>query len=132
MIGLDTNVLIRHLTLDDPDQAERASTLIATTCSIEEPGYINRVVMCELVWVLERAYRYERGVIATCLEAILRTADLRVENEKAVWVALARYQDGYDFADALIGETNVLAGVEKTYTFDKRATALGAFAAVDQ
>jgi predicted nucleic-acid-binding protein len=131
MIGLDTNVLIRHLTQDEPDQADRASALIAATCSIEEPGYINRVVICEVVWVLERAYRYERGIIATCLETILRTADLRVENEKAVWSALVRYRDGYDFADALIGETNILAGVDKTYTFDKRATALGAFLAVD-
>ena len=131
MIGLDTNVLIRHLTQDEPQHAERASALIETACSIDEPGYINRVVICEVVWVLERAYRYERSLIATCLETILRTADLRIENEKAAWAALARYRDGYDFADALVGETNILAGVDKTYTFDKRASELGAFLAVD-
>ena len=131
MIGLDTNVLIRHLTQDEPQQAERASALIQTACSIDEPGYINRVVICEIVWVLERAYRYERSLIASCLETILRTADLRVENEKAAWAALARYRDGYDFADPLIGETNILAGVDKTYTFDKRASELDAFLAVD-
>ncbi len=131
MIGLDTNVLIRHLTQDEPQQGKRASSLIKTACSLDEPGYINRVVICEVVWVLERAYRYERSLIATCLEAILRTADLRVENEKATWAALACYRDGYDFADALIGETNMLAGVDKTYTFDKRAAELGVFLAVD-
>lgn len=127
MIGLDTNVLVRHLTQDEPRQARLASTLIAEACSLDEPGYINRVVMCEVAWVLERAYRYDRGTIAGCIETILRTADLRVENEKAAWAALSRYRDGYDFADALIGETNVMAGVSATRTFDKRAARLSAF-----
>lgn len=127
MIGLDTNVLVRHLTQDEPKQARLASTLIAEACSLEEPGYINRVVICEVVWVLERAYRYDRATIADCIETILRTADLRVENEKAAWAALSRYHEGYDFADALIGETNVMAGVSETRTFDKRAARLSTF-----
>jgi predicted nucleic-acid-binding protein len=127
MIGLDTNVLVRHLTQDEPKQARLASALIADVCSIEEPGYINRVVICEVVWVLERAYRYDRATIAGGIETILRTADLRVENEKAVWAALSSYQEGYDFADALIGETNLMAGVADTRTFDKQASRLDAF-----
>ena len=130
MIGLDTNVLIRHLTQDDPDQAARASTLIERRCSVEEPGYINRVVICEIVWVLERAYRYDRTVIAACLETLLRTADLRIENERAVWTALTRYQEGCDFVDALIAETNTMAGVAETATFDKKASGLQGFVAV--
>ena len=131
MIGLDTNVLIRHLTQDDPAQAARASTLIERRCSVEEPGYINRVVICEIVWVLERAYRYERTVIAACLETLLRTADLRIENERAVWTALTRYQEGCDFADALIAETNTMAGVAETATFDRKACAIRGFVEVD-
>ena len=127
MIGLDTNVLVRHLTQDDPKQARLASALIADVCSTEEPGYINRVVICEVVWVLERAYRYDRATIADAIETILRTADLRIENEKAVWTALSSYQEGYDFADALIGETNLMAGVDDTRTFDKQAARLSAF-----
>lgn len=127
MIGLDTNVLVRHLTQDEPKQARAASRLIEEACTLDEPGYVNRVVICEVVWVLERAYRYERTVIAGCLETILRTADLRVENEKAVWTALGRYQEGYDFADALIGETNLMAGAAETRTFDKRAARLPGF-----
>ncbi|NJO37287.1 MAG: type II toxin-antitoxin system VapC family toxin [Rhizobiales bacterium] len=131
MIGLDTSVLIRHLTQDEPDQAARASALIEKSCSTEEPGYVNRVVMCEIVWVLERAYRYQRTIIADCIETILRTADLRVENEKAVWTALARYQEGFDFADALIAETNAMAGVAATATFDRKACALKGLVGVD-
>ena len=131
MIGIDTNLLIRHLTQDDPDQAERASAVIEQVCSVEEPGYINRIVICEIVWVLERAYRYDRTVIAACIETILRTADLRVENEKAVWTALTAYQQGYDFADVLIGTTNHMAGAGQTYTFDKKAADLPTFKIVE-
>lgn len=130
MIGLDTNVLIRHLTQDEPKQARLASAMIAETCSLDEPGYINRIVICEVVWVLERAYRYDRASVADCLETVLRTADLRVENEKAVWAALSRYRQGYDFSDALIGETNAMAGVHETRTFDKRAARLNSFSLV--
>jgi len=131
MIGIDTNVLIRHLTQDHTEQAKRASALIEQACSVDEPGYINRVVICEIIWVLERAYRYERAVIAQCIETILRTADLRVENEKAVWQALASYQKGYDVADVLIGVTNQLAGANQTYTFDKKAAELSTFMSVE-
>ncbi len=127
MIGLDTNVLVRHLTQDEPEQARLASALIEEACATDTPGFINRVVLCEVVWVLERAYRYDRETIAACLETILRTADLRIENEEVVWAALFRYQEGYDFADALIGETNVLAGVTETRTFDKRAARSSTF-----
>jgi predicted nucleic-acid-binding protein len=131
VIGLDTNVLLRHLTQDDPEQARLASDLIAEACTLDEPGYINRIVICEIVWVLERAYRYQRSAIVGCIETILRTADLRVENEKAAWAALARYQEGYDFADALLGETNAMAGVSATRTFDRRAAHLAMFRIVE-
>ena len=56
MIGLDTNVLLRYLTQDDPKQAERANNLILSQCTLQEPGQISLVVLCELVWVLRGAY----------------------------------------------------------------------------
>lgn len=56
MIGLDTNILVRYLTQDDPRQAREATDLIENRLSQEEPGFINVVVMVETAWVLERAY----------------------------------------------------------------------------
>ncbi len=53
MIGLDTNVLVRYLTQDDPQQSARANNLIETQCTKNEPGWIALIVLCELVWVLE-------------------------------------------------------------------------------
>ena len=131
MIGLDTNILIRHLTQDEPEQASLASELIETTCSIEAPGYINRIVLCEMVWTLDRAYHYDRKTILNCIETILRATDLRVEDETAAWAALSLYNEGYDFVDALIGLTNASAGASKTRTFDKRAARLESFSRVE-
>ncbi len=47
------------------------------------------------------------------------------------WAAMARYRDGYDFADALISETNILAGADKSYSFNRRAAELSALIAVN-
>ncbi len=55
MIGLDTNVIIRFLVMDDPTQAKKASTLVRTALKNQEELFIDSVVLCEMVWVLEGA-----------------------------------------------------------------------------
>ena len=49
MIRLDTNVLVRYLTRDDPEQYRVAKAFIESTCTQENPGFIGPVVLCELV-----------------------------------------------------------------------------------
>ncbi len=122
MIGLDTNVLVRYITQDDARQAARAARVMEARCTTESPGWINAVVTCELVWVLEGAYGYSRATVARVLRQILGTAELLVESPQLVWVALRAYEkSGADFADYLIGAGNREAGCEATFTFDKRA-----------
>lgn len=121
MIGLDTNVLVRYLTQDDPVQGEAAANLIESRCTREEPGYIALIVLCELVWVLRGAYRYDRTQIVDVLEKILHAAEIQVENEDAAWYAMQCWLTGAsDFADSLIVYVNELAGCETTYTFDEK------------
>ena len=121
MTGIDTNVLVRYLVQDDPEQGRRAARFIANECTTEEPGLINRIVMCELVWVLESAYRYPRNAVALALERILRTAQLRIEDHQEAWSSLREYQEGADFADAFIAAVNRRLGFESTVTFDRSA-----------
>ncbi len=52
MVGLDTNVIIRYITQDDPDQSKIATAFIERYCTVDNPGYINQIVLCEIVWVL--------------------------------------------------------------------------------
>lgn len=121
MIGLDTNVLVRYLTQDDPDQAERASILIENNCTKEAPGRITLVVLCELVWVLRGAYGYPKNLIVEVLELILATKELIVEKENTARSALKTYRKGgADFADYVIIFANRVAGCKKTFSFDRK------------
>ena len=128
MIGLDTNILVRYLVEDDAAQASKAAHLIETRCTEDAPGFVNRVVLCELVWVLESAYDYPRATVAATLEGLLRTAELEVDASDAAWPALAAYRrGGVGFSDALIGRLNRTAGCDGTASFDKGAVRLDDF-----
>jgi len=128
VIGLDTNILVRYLVEDDPEQASKAAHLIETHCTEDTPGFINRVVLCELVWVLESAYSYPRATVAATLESLLRTAELDIDAADAAWPALTAYRGGsVDFSDALIGRLNRNAGCNGTASFDKAAVRLDDF-----
>jgi predicted nucleic-acid-binding protein len=121
MIGLDTNVLLRYIVQDDQRQADRAAELIEK-CSKDDPGYVNHTVLCELVWVLKRGYRYTREVISRVIRQLLQSQELSIAESYMVWQALAKYISGNgDFADYLIGVSNKHAGCRTTMTFDVQA-----------
>jgi predicted nucleic-acid-binding protein len=131
MIGLDTNVLLRYFVKDDPSQSEQATRFVSTRCSQENPGFIDRVTLCEVVWVLSRGYKYRRGEVARVVSQLLATQELLLEDQELVGVALRRYQrTNIDFPDALIGEVNRAHGCEATATFDRRAAKLDGFISV--
>ncbi len=125
MTGLDTNVLVRFLVRDDAAQAKAAERFLREQCTTEEPGWVNRIVLCELVWVLDRAYGYSREHIAGVLERLLRTRQLAVEGFPHAWKALSAYRDAKgDFADSLLASTNREAGCGHTVTLDRHAARL--------
>ncbi len=131
MIGLDTNVLVRYFTQDDPDQSARATKLVEAQCVPENPGYISIVTLCEMVWVLSSGYGYERTDIARLIRGILTTSALTVEHSERVWNALQRYEQGKaGFADFLIGFACREVGATPVYTFDRHAAADGLFTLV--
>lgn len=133
MIGVDTNVLVRFLTQDDPEQALLASRFLENHCSRHNPGLINRIVLCELVWVLETAYDYPRTTVADVLERLFRTAQLVLEEPENTWSALRAYREGKaDFADCLLGLINRSAGCEITVTLDRKAARLPYFTLLDR
>ena len=127
MKGLDTNVLVRLLVADDAAQAEQALRYVARNCTADAPCWLNRIVLCELVWVLDRAYGYGREEIGKAVESLLRTAQLVAEDAEPAWAALRIYRAGGDFADALIGRSNQLHGCDATGTFDRQAARLDGF-----
>lgn len=120
MTGLDTNVLVRYLTQDDPGQSMKATTIVEEAVAKGEKLLIHPVVLCELVWVLETAYDYSRGDVASTLDRILRTAQFAILDKEIVWGAWGDYRSGKgDLADYLIGRANGRHGAAHTVTFDK-------------
>ena len=128
MIGLDTNVLVRYLTQDDPVQSAKATELIERRITQRDPGFISIVAMAETVWVLERAYRLADEEIATTIERTLQADGLVVENEQEVFTAMIALKEGRgSFADALIGALGAKAGCSATVTFDQKGLRLPGF-----
>ena len=101
-------------------------------CTVDAPGIVNHVVLCEAVWTLARSYRYSREQIADAVAAILATPEFRVLERVPVEEALQIFQTSRaDFADALIGVLNRRAGCATTYTFDRRAAEMAELSAVE-
>jgi predicted nucleic-acid-binding protein len=121
VIGIDTNIIVRLLTRDDPVQFDAAVSLVKSS-SANEPLFVNPIVMLETVWVLERVYKVDRTVARHQVAGLLDTVEikvpeiLRMENW-AQWFTSPHA----DFSDVVISELNRANGCEKTMTFDRKA-----------
>ncbi len=128
MIGLDTNILVRYLTQDDPVQSAKATEILERRLTDKNPGFVSVVAMVETVWVLDRAYFLTAQEIATALERLLQVDVLAIENEQEVFTAMVVLRQGRaSFADALIAELGARVGCTSTLTFDRKATRLPSF-----
>ena len=123
MIGIDTNILVRYLTSDDKEQFKLAETIIENYAT--EPGsiFINNIVICELIWVLNRGYKYKKDQIVFVLKNVLRAVEFKFENCNILWEALDEYEKkDLDFSDSLIARINESNKCIKTFTFDQGAS----------
>jgi predicted nucleic-acid-binding protein len=129
MRGVDTNVLLRLVLVDDPEQGKVVQLLVRELVRANEPLFATSVVLCEFVWVLQRGYRLSRDQIADTLEKLLESEHLVPEHSDETREALIRYRAGRgDFADYLIGLVSRSAGCRDTVTFDRSLTAVEGFA----
>ena len=125
MIGLDTNVLVRYIVEDDPEQTAIANNLIENTCDSNNTAFISLVVLCELVWVLSRAYKCNREQIKEVLHNLLLTETFTIEHHDITWQALHDYDEGKaDYSDCIISHLNKRYECSTTWSFDKKASKL--------
>lgn len=96
MIALDTNVIIRVVTADDPGQLQAARAVFETG-----DLWVCKTVLLETEWVLRYSYELSRPGIREIFCKLLGYPRLQVEDRSAVLWALALYDQGLDFADAL-------------------------------
>ena len=124
MRGLDTNVLVRFVVEDDPNQCSAARNLVATFTA-EDPGYIGLITTVEFIWVLRRTYGFDQETVAQTLRNLLACVELVFEGAGDIEAALFESsRTSADLPDALIARRNANAGCSTTYTFDREATRL--------
>jgi predicted nucleic-acid-binding protein len=128
MIAIDTNLLIRHLTNDEPAQAGKVAGLVATAASDGELILITDVVLCETSWVLTRFYGVKRADLLAALAAVLADPQFAFQHRPEVETALRACRAGRGhFADHLIAALAHSAGCRTTFTFDKALSTAAGF-----
>jgi predicted nucleic-acid-binding protein len=96
MTAVDTNVVVRLLTADDPEQAAAARSVFAG-----DFVWIGRTVLLETAWVLSSAYGFEDSAIRDALARLLGLPNVQTEDISSVTAALNLNAQSLDFADAL-------------------------------
>lgn len=94
MIAIDTNVILRLIVGDDPQQLAVARALIAS-----ERVLVPLTATLECEWVLRSFYKYPPGAIAGAIDAMMVLDNIEFEHADGVRWALERLVAGADFAD---------------------------------
>jgi predicted nucleic-acid-binding protein len=115
MRAVDTNVLVRLVTRDDPRQVAVAEAFV-------EPGaWVSHVVLVETTWVLTSVYALEAPALATAIEMLLDHRELTVQEPEVVSLALVQFRKrpAVSFSDCLVLELARKAGHLPLGTFDR-------------
>ena len=113
MRAIDTNIVVRYLTGDEPAQAARARAVVAAG-----QVFVGATVLLESEWVLRSVYGLAGTEVAAALRAFAGLREVTVENPVLLAEALDRAEQGMDFADAL--HLGAAARCEAMLTFDRR------------
>ena len=120
MKSFDTNVAVRLVIEDDPEQCERAG--IAFRRAVSEGGvFFSATVLVEVAWVLRVACKQDRAAIAAALRRLVSSAGVTVEHDPIVRRAIIAFEAGpADFSDYFIRESSREANALPVLTFDAR------------
>jgi predicted nucleic-acid-binding protein len=96
IVSIDTNVLVRFLVKDDPQQCAAAKDLFT-----RQACFIPESVLLESEWVMRAVYGAEPSSIANGYRALLRMGNVLFPDAELLRQGLDWFEDGFDFADAL-------------------------------
>jgi predicted nucleic-acid-binding protein len=132
MIGLDTNILVRYITDDDPKWSSIARQFIDSKCTLNTPGFVHPLVLAEVVWAIKNHGGYNKQKTINLIREFLDADNLVIGNAHQVELALENYRaSSAGFTDCLIATLNDEVGATPTYSIDKDAIKSGIFAAID-
>lgn len=123
MKAIDTNLLARFITGDDPDQARKVYNLFKKAATDNRTLFVPAVVIMELIWVLESRFSASRDEIIKTIGSILLMPVLQFEHQSAIqrFVRIAEMSNS-DLSDLMIGLIASECGCKTVLTFDKKAS----------
>ena len=113
MVAVDTNIIIRFLTHDDPRQYKKAFSIFNT-----QDVFISDTVILETEWVLRYAYEFSPEDICNALVKLFGLSNVHLSNPTFIAQAIEWHRQGLDFSDAL--HLTQCQQYDRFYTFDKK------------
>jgi predicted nucleic-acid-binding protein len=115
MRAVDTNVLVRLVTGDDPKQAAAAEKFVSAG------AWVSHLVLAEAIWVLASVYDRDATALAQTVDFLLKHRDLTIQDAEVVEQALVHYRirPSLGFSDCMVLEIARKAGHVPMGTFDR-------------
>jgi predicted nucleic-acid-binding protein len=125
MPAIDTNVLVRPLVDDDPQQTARVRELVEECARRDELLFVPLTVSLELEWVLRARYSFTRDEVLAALVGLLESREFEFQDEPSVEHALYLYRStNADFAECLHLAAAIAHNRTPLLTFDRTASRL--------
>ena len=117
---IDANILLRYLTDEPPEQAERVARLFGWISSGEVRVWLEDVVLAEVIWTLSSYYRVSKREITGWLLEVLAQDAIKARDKDVLRMALVLFQEkNVDFVDALVAAQMLADGESDIYSFDR-------------
>ena len=128
MKALDTNVLVRFLVKDDPEQAQQVYNLFKQAENNQQRLFVPILVVLETIWVLQAVYGVDDKDILSVLNDLLLMPVLLFETQPVLHTFVAAATgNNFDLADLLIAHSARGLHCESVLTFDKKAAKFAGF-----
>ena len=112
---IDTNILVRHLTGDPPDMAQRATRYLAS----ERDLLLVDLIVAETVYVLESFYEAPRSQVAAAIRSMVAFESIVCVDPALLLRSLEVYEtDRLDFAEAYLVACAETTEIGRVASFD--------------
>ena len=119
MKTIDANIILRFLTNDLPDQADRAASLLRKLENREDTAFLPDLILADIIWVLEGYYKQPRAQIRDWMTTILSLPGLEFSNKEMALTALDIYvENKIGWSDAFTASQMLACGITEIYSFD--------------
>lgn len=120
MRAVDTNVLVRLVTRDDPKQTAAAEAFVS------KGAWVSHVVLAEVVWVLDSVYGLKPSQVAVAVDMMIEHEHLTIQDAELVEAALRAFRGkpSVGFTDCLVLAIARKAGHVPLGTFDRQLSKL--------